>query len=313
MARKFKARKLSESRLKQRASDSGSMFDALVKNDYPVFSPSEGAHRLRLLPGTFDDDAYWGYLVYIHYGVGPDQGQYLCLDRMGAAEPCPICSERHSAGLDEETERQLRPTKRVAAWVVDRATEKEGPKIWLMPQTVDKDIADRCIDKMTNEVIDIVDPEDGFDIEFTREGSSINTKYIGINIARRPSPVSTDPDTMEKWLDFIEENPLSQCLNYYSSEHIARVFRGVPSGGTDTTPRRAAGKAEEGVDDDIPVHHPALAANGDVAAQSDGSDDAGSGEHSGASEPTGDADATERDQRYQALQERLRRRRAGHT
>lgn len=239
MARKFKARSLSGSRLKQRASDSGSMFDQLIKGDYPTFSATEGAHRIRLLPGTFDEDAYWGYITFVHYQVGPDQGQYLCPERMNTGEACPICRERHQDGLDDETERQLRPTKRIAAWVIDRHAEKDGPKIWMMPQTVDKDIADRCIDKMTSEIIDIVDPEQGYDVEFTREGSSINTRYIGINIARRDSPITSDDEQLEKWLNFIEENPLSEVFNYYSAEHIERVFHGVPSGGKDQSPRHA--------------------------------------------------------------------------
>jgi hypothetical protein len=108
----------------------------------------------------------------------------------------------------------------------------------MMPQTVDKDIADRCIDKTTNEVLDIVDVEEGFDVEFTREGSGVNTRYMGINVARRASPVCADEDKAEQWLDFIEENPLTNVFNEYSAEHIERIFRGASASST-STPRRA--------------------------------------------------------------------------
>jgi len=110
--------------------------------------------------------------------------------------------------------------------VLDRENEEDGPIVWGMPQTVDKEIARRATGKGTNEVLPIDDPEDGYDVDFAREGTGFKTKYVGIEIARRSSPLHDDPEVVEAWLDYVVENPLPDLLVVHDYDYINKVFAG---------------------------------------------------------------------------------------
>jgi len=225
---KFKYREKSAADIKRRANQSSGNFDRYTKEGIQLFKPQEGKNRMRILPDTWEGAVDYSYEVWMHYGVGPEKQSYLCLNKNEKGEGnCPICAEVEELKRDgdEKAAVDLKAKKRAAVWVIDRSKESEGPKLWPMPWTLDKDIASRSVDEVTNEALPIDHPEAGFDINFNYEKNS-NPTYFGVNIARRETPISDDEEEMDKWLDYIMENPVPSVFNFYSAAHIAKVFGG---------------------------------------------------------------------------------------
>lgn len=220
----YKAR--SKDQVSKRATQSGGDYDKYINESVKMFKPADGTNIVRILPPTWDGAEHFGLDIYVHFGIGSDNQAYLCLDKM-KGEPCPICEELQrvkSEGGDEEYEKQLYPTKRVMVAIIDRDKEKEGPVVWPMSWTMDRDIGKLMIDKRSGEIYAIDHPEEGFDVEFDKEGKGLKTKYSGLAIARKPSELGND-----KWLQFMVDNPLPDLLQYYSYDHIAKVFTGKAS------------------------------------------------------------------------------------
>jgi len=143
-------------------------------------------------------------------------------------EPCPLCEAKKKAieEGDEETAKALEPTYRVLSWIINRSKEAEGPKLWAAPWTVDSNICAVSVDEDSNEVIYIDDPDKGYDVFFTRDGTGRGTKYTGEKISRNPSPLHKDAALSQKWLQFVVDNPIPNCLVYKDYDYIAKVFAG---------------------------------------------------------------------------------------
>ncbi len=225
--KRFQYKPREKDAVKKRANQSGGLFDSVFKAQFASFNPKEGDYRLRILPPTWVEAQHFGLDVYVHYGIGSDNQSYLCLDKM-RGERCPICEQRKVAERsgDPEYARTLVPTKRVLVWIIDRAEEDSGPQLWSMAWTIDRDLANLSIDKGSGELLLIDDPEDGYDIEFTRTGKGLKTKYSGTAVARRSSPLSDNSKQADEWLAFVADNPLTDVLQYYDYDHMASVAEG---------------------------------------------------------------------------------------
>lgn len=223
----FRYRPRNREQVRKRAQQKGGMFDPIFKDQFAVLRVKEGTYQLRLLPPTWPDPEHYGFDIYVHYSVGPDQQSYLCLDKM-KGERCPVCEERRRLEKAGETDavKELTPTKRVVVYVVDRDQENEGPLLYSMPWTQDRDLAALSEDQQTREILCVDDPEEGYDVVFTRQGSGIKTKYVGLKIARKSTPLSSDQREQDDWLDFVVENPVPDTLNFYDAEYIKNVFAG---------------------------------------------------------------------------------------
>lgn len=208
---------------------SGGAYDSYLAPDVQLLKLKEGDSTLRILPPSWseaDDDKWgkgWHIEVVLHYGVGPDNATYLCLDKM-LGKRCPICEARRAATDDERD--QLRPQSRFLCWVIDRANEKAGPQVWSMPVTVFRDINIKSIDKKSNKPIPIDHPDKGFDIYLRKEGTGIKTKYSVDEIDRDPTPLADDERDQDRWLAFITDHPLPDVLQYYEADHIEGVLAG---------------------------------------------------------------------------------------
>lgn len=199
-------------------------FDKLLKPGTKLYKVRDGDNRVRLLPPTWEGAKHYGLDVWVHYGVGPDRQSYLCLRKHGdGKEPCPVCDERDDVrgdnDVDEKYVKELEAKRRVLVYLVDRDDERSGEQAWFMPQSLDKDIVKVSIDKETREVLPIDHPEDGYDIIFEKSGSKMLTKYDGVQIARRSSPLGK-----RAWLENAMDNPLPDQLKVFDAEHIAKVF-----------------------------------------------------------------------------------------
>lgn len=237
---RFKYQARSAEEVKSRANRSIGSRDSYLASEVDFFTPKPGDNTVRILPPTWEGAKHYGLDLHIHYGIGPDKAAYLCLDKM-RGDKCPICEERADASAlgDEGAEmaKQLRPRQRVLAWVIDRSQEAKGPLAWSMPAGLDKDIVNCSIDKSTGEILAIDDPTAaGYDISFKREGTDERTKYVGIQVARKPSPVSDNAKTADSWLEYVANHPLDSLLTYHEYDAVKAAYAGT----TAEVPREAA-------------------------------------------------------------------------
>jgi hypothetical protein len=224
---KFQYRPRTADEVHQRQHQQGGAREGFVRSDVKTWQPKEGENTIRLLPPTWDGANAIGYQLFAHYQIGPDNSSYLCLEQM-KKEPCPICEERMEADKrgDDDVANELKPKKRVAVYIIDRAQESKGPQLWVMPWTVDRDIAALMFDKKTKGVLAIDSPEDGYDVSFEKVKKAQFFEYTGVQIDRRPSPLSEDEDDHEKWMQYIIENPIPDVLQFAEYDHIREAFGG---------------------------------------------------------------------------------------
>lgn len=206
----------------------GGSFDRMFDRDVTMFKPSSGDNNVRILPATWENPDHYGYDMYVHYGVGPDRSSYLSLwKHHGQPDPIDEASAAAARDGNDKLERELRATRRVAVWLIDRAEEDKGPQLWLSPATsFDRDVITQSRDRQTGEVLAVDDPENGYDIFFHKSGEKLATKYEGVSVARRSTPLHIDPATKERWLEHVVANPIPSMLKFYPYERIAAVFNG---------------------------------------------------------------------------------------
>ena len=202
----------------KRAKQSGSQYEGFISDSFSTFSPKK-ENWVRILPPTWDNAQHYGLDVWVHYGTGPDKASVLCLNKM-SRERCPICEAQAKAeNAGREDAKQFKPSRRVAVWVLDRNEEKE-PLVWAMPWTVDREISMVSKDRQTGEIYQIDHPEAGYDVMFNREGEGMNVKYVGTQIARKPSSVKSTH------LDYITKNPIPNVLNWRDYDEVQALFEG---------------------------------------------------------------------------------------
>ena len=205
-----------------------------------VFSVQKSDNYIRLLPPTWADAVHYGFDVWVHYGVGPQNATVLCLAKHNRGR-CPICEAHAVAEANgREDAKSLRAGRRVVAWIMDLRDDKvKTPKAFSMPWSLDRDITKICKDKDTGEVYAIDHPEEGYNVGFDREGEVPMVKYVGLQLARRPSAVD------DAALNFIVELPIPSILIWRSYEEVVALFEGAgPSESPKTEPAPQALVAE---------------------------------------------------------------------
>jgi hypothetical protein len=235
-AKRFQYQKRERDDVKTRANMRGGGFDSIIKPEYKRYKIRDGKNLIRIMPPTWQDAKHYGYDIFVNYGIGPDNQSYLSLGKMNG-EFDPLAEARRQAQKEgrEKLAKALNPSQRVLMWIIDRQDEDEGPQLWDAPQTVDKAIANICMDPDTKEVVFLDDPEDGCDLRFFREGKGLNVKYDGSQMKLlKPGPIHEDEGLAQEWLDYIQEHPVPNCLQFYSADHISTVFDGQAGDRDDT-------------------------------------------------------------------------------
>jgi len=219
MAFQYKPR--SDEDWEKRASQQGGGFQGYILDDFRLYQLKKGENAIRILPPTWDGATHYGFDVHTHFGVGPDKATVLCPYRM-VNERCPICEARSLAEKrgDDDLSKELRPSRRVLVWVIDRKDEDKGPVVWGMPWTLDRDITKVSRDRTTGKFYHIDSPEEGFDVYFDRDGEGIGTKYTGVVLARRPT--SVEPE----WIEYVTAHSLPDTLLVRDYEEIQALFEG---------------------------------------------------------------------------------------
>lgn len=213
-----------------------------LKEGINRWSPRKGDNCIRILPPTWDKAEHFGYDVYAHYRIGPENKSFLSLKKM-LDEDDPIWEEFAQAQSDgdEDYANELRPRRRVAYWLIDRDDERKGPQLWVAPyQQIDRELSKQMIDSRTGEVLMIDHPEEGYDVEFEKVGDKERTRYEGVRIARSSSDLGRDA---EEWLDYIDENPIPDCLVYATYDEMADAFHARGSSGGDRSSRGSRGSS----------------------------------------------------------------------
>jgi hypothetical protein len=228
-----------------------SMFDNILKDAKPL-KPAVGANTVRILPalGWNPPKRYYGLSILSHNNIGPGRGrQYLCLNHpLSPHKYCPICDylgDRSNRVTQEEAQK-MGVREQVMFYVINRAAESEGVMPWTVSNNAAAEISSQSVNRRTKSVLNIIHPDSGFDIDFLRIGTGLNTKYRGYQVARDESPIHDDLNKQNEWLDFVEDHPLPSILQFYSPEHIDKVMRGKASPNVyDEEPDREADEARE--------------------------------------------------------------------
>lgn len=226
--RGFRYVKRTKDDLKERANMKGGNFASLFKTKYKQWTPKDGKNLIRILPPTWDDARHYGMDIFINYSIGADNEKYLSLSKHGkGADPLEEARREAQREGDKELAKALSPNQRILYWIIDRNDEDEGPILWAAPFTFDKSLSNLCIDEDTKEVIFLDDPAKGRDVRFYKEGTGLLTKYDPSKMKLlAESPICDDEGLENEWLDFIQDNPLPDVLNFYSYEHIKNTFDG---------------------------------------------------------------------------------------
>lgn len=224
---KFEYKERATETYKQRTYTRDASKESFIKPGFKFFQPKDGNNKVRILPPTWDSPDHYGLDVYLHYKIGGANSSYLCLQKM-KNKPCPICEAlaKPEVKADKEFSDSIGIKKKVLTWVIDRSEENIGPKVWLMPTSLDRQFVMQSADEDTGEILRIDHPEHGYDISFDKTGKEIKTKYEGEKIARHQSALSSDSKLMDSWLDFISDNPIPDVLQYHDYDHIKAVFHG---------------------------------------------------------------------------------------
>jgi hypothetical protein len=218
--------------LRERANMRGGGFDSFIKQEYKTYKAKDGKNVIRILPPTWEGAKYYGYDIFVNYNVGADNQSYLSLSKMKNHKD-PLAEARVIAERDgdDELAKQLRPTQRVLMWIIDRSATDEGPLLWAAPfSKVAKAFVNLAFDEDTGKVLYIDDPEEGNDVRFYKTGSQLSTDYDASKMKLlEASPLNDDAEAQQAWLDYIQDNPVPDCLQFYDYKHIASVFNGAPA------------------------------------------------------------------------------------
>jgi len=233
------------------------MYDNLFKG-VKVYKPAEGRNIVRILPPTWPKATHYGYPIWVHYNIGPKEGAYLCLreNKTSPHKRCPLCEELYALGgrATPEDRKALLPTQSIIYYILDRNQPQQGVLLWRVSGTADSEIAAQSVNRRKGSVLNIVDAEEGYDLEFMRSGQKLNTRYRGYQVVREDSPMTDDDRHFEEVLDIIFDKPLPETLNFYRPEHIEAVYSGKISddegGDTRGDRRRARSNGHDEDEDD---------------------------------------------------------------
>ena len=205
-----------------------------------LFKPKEGHNSVRILPPASSWEAYghYGLRIKRHAGIGPKMGAYLCHDFSGidiyvpGREPgkCPICLLNMNARKDGNQELSLQLYARSAClvWIIDRDAMRDGPKLWIMPaKKMDEEICAHAYDSKRDRAKAVDHPEHGYDIEFdmTKLGGKF-PNYAGVQLDSEPTPIAETPEKIQRYLQFVEENPIPSVLQFHQTSHILEMVKG---------------------------------------------------------------------------------------
>jgi hypothetical protein len=227
---RFQYRPRTAEDIKEQTEQQGGSFDSIFKSNIDIFKVEDGENAIRFCPPTWQDARSYSYEIWVHYNVGPRGGTYLCLKKM-LNKRCPVCDAEADALQhgDKDDADELKAKKRKVAWVIDRNGDSQWPCGWSFGWTLDRDIGALLTDRKRGKVLQIDNPDNGYDVTFQRQSAKDvrNTKYFGFSIDRESSPMLDDERDQDDVLDFLQNNPLPDVLKYYSADYLEELVSGT--------------------------------------------------------------------------------------
>ncbi len=226
----FVYKRRSAESVKARAERKTSAFDSIFKSGFNSFRPKDGDNVVRILPPTWDaEDDHYGYQVWLHKRVGPDNNTYLCPFKM-KQKKCPICNAAKEAQSSGETEeaKSLTAAENYVYWILDRADEDAGPQLYTVSQRADSDIAGFTHIKRQGklpEILFIDDPDNGYDLSIRRSGQMLLTRYL-FQVDRESSAIA-EPKKQARIIQQIVDNPIPSTLKFFDADYLEKVISGV--------------------------------------------------------------------------------------
>ena len=217
-------------KVKERAEARGGNFDNPVIANIDMFKARQGDNYIRFLP--IPDSSEYGMDVWIHRRVGSRQSDYPCLKEMSPKKdkPCAICDAYDKAvqhGEGDEA-KKLKAAHQHWVWILDRnGDEPNQPVLWRMSWTQNRDVSKVTMNKRNESVIGIADPDTGYDLSFVREGEGLRTRYSAYQVDRDDTPITDDIKTYDQVLDYVEDNPLKDIINFYDNDYLTKIMSGT--------------------------------------------------------------------------------------
>lgn len=195
------------------------------------FEAKIGTSYITILPRT--DAPEFFMEIFVHYGVGPNNDAFLCVNRM-YGDNCPVCNfgrKLHDEGEDKEVTREYFPTKRILVWVVDSKdvhSISDGVQLYEAPKTVFDNIAELSTDDRTGETIDISDFEEKVTFVFKKTGKGLTTNYSGFKLEEWqddiPEEYYENLPNMEKLLKKPDIKTMEKAIGIGSKEEDADEY-----------------------------------------------------------------------------------------
>lgn len=167
------------------------------------WKPKQGRNVIRILPGVGEMEDFFWQDVGRHYLPNISKS-FTCLS-FTIGEECPICEfvdGLYKAG-DEESKKlagEMRVRRQFWMNIINRADTEEdaSPLIFTPGPMIFKQVASLIQDPDYGDAV--FDPDEGLDLIITRTGEMLNTEY-DVKARRNESPLSEDPDLIDKWLE----------------------------------------------------------------------------------------------------------------
>jgi hypothetical protein len=221
--------------MKERRDNPSGGKDFLFKKKYEQYKQHDGENIVRLLPAMWKGAMFPWLEAFIHYQIGPSNSMFFCLAKMNN-QPCPICDEivkMKEQGISKDITGSIAASHRAIAWMIDRKEESKGPQLWTMPYPkIAQVIITVSFSRKTGEPVMVDDPVDGWDILYTKTGSSKNTQYTAVRKDEEKSPLHTDEAVADKWLEFAKAESIPDNINFSTYKHITDVMMGGESEST---------------------------------------------------------------------------------
>ena len=189
-----------------------------------------GRNVVRFLP-TASPEVNGGspfFMVYQHFINVPGQDTpaiFPCPWRM-EKRSCPACNyanmlQRSGNPADARRARDFFPSQRIFANVIDRSNPEAGPRILGFGKTIYEELVNLRVDEDAGG--DFTDPDTGFDIIITREGTGrMDTRYT-VNASRSQGPIED-----ESWI--YDQQDLERFTKVPSDDEIQAKLEGAFAG-----------------------------------------------------------------------------------
>lgn len=239
MAYQYKERSSDQWRQNRERSHAGGI--TFLKPEYAtrMFKAAAVGNNIRVLPPAQSWEAYGHFgLVVKRHIVGPNNDAYLCHNYDGLDAfvkgrlpgKCPICAANAAARArgDTDLSKKLYAKPAVLVWLINRNDMPGGPKLWFMPTSkVHDPIMAQAYNPKTDKALPIDSPYNGYDVTFEAPVSGGFPQYGAIAVDRDPTPISENPQVVEKYLSFVEKHPLPGTLIYHSPEKMRSSLDGM--------------------------------------------------------------------------------------